>query len=91
MATVPTVVVAEWVSGRARTDADANRLFESRDGARRGAGAPQGALRARGRRGSVVDAAPVAVAEPGGTVPTADRADLEALASHADGVSIEVG
>jgi hypothetical protein len=37
-----------------------------------------------------VDAIVVAVAEPGGTVLTSDRADLEALATHADGVAVEV-
>jgi len=32
----------------------------------------------------------VAIAEPGGTVVTGDRADIEALAAHADRVSVEV-
>jgi hypothetical protein len=42
------------------------------------------------RRGSAVAALAVATAEPGGTVLTGDRADIEALAAHADHVSIEV-
>lgn len=90
---VPTVVLAESVSGRARTDANVNRLIEACDveptltetTARR-AGGPC----ARARRGSVVDAVVVALAEPGGTVLTSDRADLEALAAQADDVAIEV-
>jgi len=90
---VPTVVVAESTSGRVGLDANVNRLLKSCDvaeilpeaQARRG-----GELRARARRGSVVDAVVVAVAEPGSTVITSDRADLEALASHADDVHIEV-
>jgi hypothetical protein len=38
----------------------------------------------------VVDALLVALGEPGSTVLTADRGDLEALAAHADHVVIEV-
>ena len=90
---VPTVVLAESVSGRAATDTNVNRLLEACDldpmlveGTARRAGA----LRARARRGSAVDAVVVACAEPGGTVMTADRADLQALAAHADDVGIEV-
>jgi hypothetical protein len=89
---VPTTVVAESISGRARTDANVNRFLETCDvdaalpeaTARRA-----GALRARARRGSVVDAIVVALAEPGGTVLSSDKADLEALAANADGVVIE--
>ena len=40
-------------------------------------------LRYRAKRGSAVDAIPVATAEPGGTVLSGDVADLEALAAHA--------
>ena len=40
--------------------------------------------------GSAVDALVVAIAEPGGTVLTGDRADVEALAAHADRVSVDV-
>ena len=47
-------------------------------------------LRSLARTGSAVDALVVALAEPGGTVLTGDRADLEALAAHADRVAIEV-
>jgi predicted nucleic acid-binding protein len=90
---VPTVVLAESISGRARTDTNINRLLKSCDiepvapeaRARRA-----GAIRARARRGSAVDAVVVVLAEPGGTVLTSDRGDLEALAAHADSVLIEV-
>jgi predicted nucleic acid-binding protein len=89
---VPTVVIAESTSGTARTDANVNRLLKGCDvdsivpevTARRA-----GQLRARARRGSAIDALVVAIAEPGSTVLTADRDDLEALASHAEDVEIE--
>ena len=47
-------------------------------------------LRRLAKAGSAVDAVVVALAEPGGTVLTGDRADLEALAAHAERVSVEV-
>jgi len=89
---VPTVVVAESTSGTARTDANINRLLKACDvdpvvpeaKARRA-----GELRRRARRGSVVDALVVALAEPGSTVLTADPGDLHALVTHASGVDIE--
>ena len=46
-------------------------------------------LRRRARAGSAVDAVVVALAEPGGTVLTGDRADIEALAAVADDVEVE--
>jgi predicted nucleic acid-binding protein len=90
---VPTVVLAESTTGAARTDTNIKRFLKTCDldpivpaaKARRA-----GRLRARARRGSAVDALLVAVAEPGSTVLTSDRADLDALASYADGVDIEV-
>ncbi len=45
-------------------------------------------IRGRAGRGSAVDAVVVAMAEPGGAVPTFDVKDLTALASHAEDVSI---
>ncbi len=88
---VPTVVVAESTSGRARTDAMVNRFLKTCDvdpivteaTARRA-----GVLRAAARRGSAVDALVVALAEPGGTVITADPGDLGPLAGAADDVVI---
>ena len=90
---VPTVVLAESTTGAARTDTNINRFLKTCDldpivpaaKARRA-----GQLRARARRGSAVDALLVALAEPGSTVLTSDRADLDAVASYADGVDIEV-
>lgn len=88
---VPTVVLAESTSGRPRSDAASNRFLKTCDleptiaeaVARRA-----GVLRAKAKRGSAVDAVVVALAEPGATVLTSDRADLEALAAHADRVQI---
>lgn len=89
---VPTVVLIECLQGHAGRDARANRLLKSCEIAeavpaslaRRAA-----FLRRLARRGSAVDALVVASAEPGGTVLTSDPDDLEALAAHADDVSIE--
>ena len=89
---VPSVVLVECLQGHAGRDAAENRLFKTCDVlenvgealARRAA-----FLRRRARRGSVVDALVVAVAEPGGTVLTTDPDDLEALATHAHRVRIE--
>ncbi len=88
---VPTVVLAESLSGRPRTDAAVNRVLKwcavveevSEPLARRA-----GVLRALAGRGSAVDALVVATAEPGGTVLTGDIDDLSALANHADNVTI---
>jgi hypothetical protein len=89
---VPSVVLVECLQGHAARDAAENRFLKMCDMleevretlARRAA-----FLRRRARRGSAVDALVVAAAEPGGTVLTSDRADLEALASHAQRVRIE--
>ena len=88
---VLTVVLAESLSGRPRTDAAVNRLLKSctvveevpESLARRA-----GVLRALAGRGSAVDALLVAAAEPGGTVLTGDIDDLGALAGHADHVTV---
>lgn len=89
---VPSVVLVESVTGRQRNDANVNRLLKTCDLvdelpealARRA-----GELRFRARRGSAVDSILVATAEPAGTVLTGDDADLNALASHADRVTIQ--
>lgn len=88
---VPTVVLVECLQGHVGRDALANRvlkLCEILDHvpeiiARRAA-----QLRRLARKGSAVDALVVALAEPGGAVLTSDHDDLEALASHANGVAI---
>lgn len=90
---VPTVVLVESLNGNSSRDAKTHRLLKtciiestvSEALARRAA-----ELRRLGRSGSAVDALVVALAEPGGTVLTGDRADIEALAAHADQVMVEV-
>jgi len=88
---VPSVVLAESLSGRQRTDALVNRLLKTCDVveqlpervARRAA-----ALRALAGQGSAVDAVVVAMAEPGGAVLGSDLKDLRALAAHSDDVIV---
>jgi hypothetical protein len=90
---VPTTVLVESLHGDAGRDTNTNRFLKtciiestvSVDVARRAA-----ELRRLARTGSAVDALVVAIAEPGGAVLTGDRADIEALAAHADRVSVEV-
>jgi hypothetical protein len=92
--TVPSVVLVECIQGHAGRDANENRFLKTCDIvetipeslARRAA-----LLRRLARRGSAIDALVVASAEPGGTVLTSDPKDLEALAMHAEDVSIETG
>ncbi|MGK2887554.1 MAG: hypothetical protein ACSLE8_22720 [Rhodococcus sp. (in: high G+C Gram-positive bacteria)] len=90
---VPTLVLVESLHGDAGRDADTKRFLKtciiestvSVNVARRAA-----ELRRRARTGSAVDALVVAIAEPGGTVLTVHRTGIEALAAHADRVSVEV-
>lgn len=92
-AVVPTMVLVESLRGDAGRDANANRFLKTcvLDAAVSPAVARRAAeLRRRAKAGSAVDALVVALAEPGGTVLTSDRADLEALAAHAHAVTIEV-
>ncbi|WP_420452919.1 hypothetical protein [Ilumatobacter sp.] len=87
------MVLVESLHGDPRRDADTHRFSKmciiesavSESTARRAA-----ELRRRARAGSAVDALVVAIAEPGGTVLTSDRADIEALAAHAGAVAVEV-
>ena len=89
---VPTMVLVESLHGDPARDANTNRFLKTcivqpevaAVVARRAA-----ELRRRARTGSAVDALVVALAEPGGTVLTGDKADIEALAAHARGVSVE--
>ena len=86
-----TVVLAECVSGRQRDDAPVNRFIKTCDlveelptrFARRA-----GELRTKTKKGSVVDALLVAMAEHGGTVLTDDSEDIQALASNANGATV---
>lgn len=87
------MVLVESLTGRSGPDANTNRFLKmcllethvTESTSRRAA-----ELRRRARTGSAVDALVVALAEPGGTVLTGDRADIEALAAHANNVSVEV-
>ena len=89
---VPSMVLVESLQGDPRRDANAHRFLKmcivetsvNEQTARRAA-----ELRRRARAGSAVDAVVVALAEPGGTVLTGDRADIEALAAIADDVEVE--
>lgn len=88
---VPSVVLVEALSGRARTDALVNRLLKTCDVvdvlpehvARRA-----GNLRTLAGQGSAVDAVVVAMAELGGAVLSGDLKDLRALANHAEDVIV---
>ena len=90
---VPTVVLVESLHGNSSRDANTHRFLKtcvveptvSETIARRAA-----ELRRLAKAGSAVDALVVALAEPGGTVLTGDRADIEALAAHAGHVAVEV-
>lgn len=90
---VPTMVLIESMHGDPAQDANTNRFLTTcimqpqvpAVVARRAA-----ELRRRARTGSAVDALVVALAESGGTVLTGDKADIEALAAHARGVSVEL-
>ncbi len=89
---VPSVVLAEVLTGRQHRDATVNRLLNTCDVrqelptslARRAS-----ELRHLAGKGSAVDAVVVATAEPGGVVFSGDVDDLSALASHANAVRIE--
>lgn len=92
-AVVPSMVLVESTDGTARTDANVNRFLKSCDvdtAVPEGTARRAGRLRALAQCGSPVDALVVAIAEPGSTVLTSDRHDLEALAAHAVDVAIEV-
>lgn len=90
---VPSMVLIESLRGDTQRDANAHRFVKmcivdttvTEQTARRAA-----ELRRRARTGTAVDALVVALAEPGGTVLTGDKADIEALAAHADDVAVEL-
>ena len=88
---VPSVVLAETINRRQRSDANINRFLKTCDIVEE---LPEhlvrraGALRASARQGSAVDAIVVAIAEPNGAVLTSDPKDLEALADHTPGVRV---
>lgn len=86
---VPTTVLVECLCGDPRRDANTHRFLRmciieaavSESTARRAA-----ELRGRARTGSAV----VAIAKRSGTVVTGDRADIQALATHANNVAVEI-
>jgi len=88
---VPSVVLAETVTGRQHNDANINRFLKTCnivEDVSEGLARRAGALRTLAGQGSAIDAFVVAIAEPGGAVLTSDLADLRALASHSDGVDV---
>jgi hypothetical protein len=89
---VPSVVLVESLQGHGARDAAANLLLKTCDvveSVPEGLARRAALLRRRAWRGSAVDAVVVAMAEPGGTVLTADAGDLQALAAHSEGVVVE--
>jgi hypothetical protein len=89
---VPSLVLVECLTGHPHKDVRTNKFLKGCDvravlsepTARRAA-----ELRTTAGRGSAVDAALVALAEPDGLVLTGDKHDLTKLASNAAGVRIE--
>jgi hypothetical protein len=89
---IPSAVLIECLRGHGGLDARTNQLLKTCDVveaipealARRAA-----YLRYRARRGSVVDALVVAIAEPAGLVLTSDPRDLGVLAAYSRGVRIQ--
>ena len=89
---VPSVVLVESLQGHPGRDANINRFLKTciietavtQALARRAA-----QLRRQASHGSAVDAIVVASAEPGGTVLTGDKRDIEALSGHARAVGVE--
>ena len=89
---VPSVVLVECLQGHGARDAAANRLLKTCDvveSVSEGLARRAAWLRRRARRGSAVDALVVAMAEPAGTVLTTDPGDLQALATHSEGVAVD--
>jgi hypothetical protein len=90
---VPTMVLVESLHGDAGREGNTHRFLKtciiestvSVEVARRAA-----ELGRLARTGSAVGALVVAIAEPGGAVLTRHRADIEALAAHANSVSVQV-
>lgn len=90
---VPTMVLVESLRGDVGRDAQANRFLKTcivHSHVEPGLARRAAELRRRSRKGSAVDALVVALAEPGGTVLTGVRSDIEALARYADHVAVEV-
>ncbi len=90
---VPTMVLVESLHGDAGRDANTHRFLKTciiESNVSVGVARRAAELRRLAHTGSAVDALVVAIAEPGGTVLTGDRADIEALAAYADRVGVDV-
>lgn len=88
---VPSPVLVECLRGHAGREAIENRFLKTCDIVElvpEGLARRAAALRRLARRGSAIDALVVASAEPGGSVLTTDPQDLNALAAHAQHVTI---
>ncbi len=88
----PTVVLVESLQGHRGRDATTNRFLKTcviENLVTEGTARRAAELRRRSRHGSAFDAIVVALAEPGGTVLTGDKADITALAAHAHEVTVE--
>lgn len=88
---VPSVVLVECLSGRPQHDTVTNRFLKIctiTEDLPEGLARRASVLRTTAQRGSAVDAVVVAMAEPGGSVLSGDVVDLQALAAHADDVTI---
>ena len=91
-AMVPTVVVAEALTGEAVTDQAVDTFLaccDVRDQVPLALARRAAWLRAAVGRGSTTDALLVAMAEPGGAVLVTNRPTVEAMALFADGVYVE--
>ena len=87
---VPTVVLAECLSGR-NEDVRVRRLLKTcqvLEPVPEAVAARAGALREKARQGSAVDGLLVAMAEDGDVILTEDTDDIGALASHASNVTV---
>jgi hypothetical protein len=88
---VPTPVLVECLHGNSPKDAPTFRFLQKcvlQEVLLLGTAQRAAELRRKSGHGSAVDAIVVALAEPGGTVITGDRVDIENLATHANKVYV---
>ena len=88
---VPTPVLVECLHGNSPKDAPTFRFLQKcvlQEVLLLGTAQRAAELRRKSGHGSAVDAIVVAFAEPGGTVITGDRVDIEKLATHANKVYV---
>lgn len=92
-AIVPSMVLVESLQGHGGRDAHVKRLLKTcivETAVNEALTRRAAEVRRRARRGSAVDALVVAMAEPGGTVVTGDKDDIEALAAQARDVTVAI-